>query len=75
MAMAELDRRKDRGQMSTRRENEALVTRLCDLIEDIAKHQKRLEDADDHDAAEAWDDVVRDLRRAEGNAPSTEDRP
>lgn len=61
--------------MSTRRENEALVGRLIDLIEDIEKHQAGLHGADDHDAAEAWDDAVRDLRRAEGNAPSTEDRP
>jgi len=61
--------------MSTRRENEALVERLINLTEAIVRHRDGLRAAGDHDAADPWDDVLRDLRRAESNAPSTEDRP
>lgn len=61
--------------MSTRRENAALVERLSALIDDVAAHRKALHGADDHDAAEAWDDTLHALYRALDNAPECEDRP
>lgn len=49
---------------------------VIDLADDdVAAHRKRLHDADDHDAAEAWDDTLLALCRALALAPECEDRP